>query len=160
MTSTTPLLDRPSTAPVAARPARRSRPAAATAITVLMALTITRFSVVFRLPSLEMFDGDSPDAWFAPWVSDTILGALVPLVAYLAWTKRGTVLWGSLIAYNAVGAFDYVHGLATQWLHPLENAALTYGSISFFLALQVAAIALLFRPEVVEHFTAEQAPAD
>jgi hypothetical protein len=118
-----------------------------------MLLTITRFSVVFRLPSLEMFDGRSPDAWFAPWVSDTILGLLVPLMVYLAWNRRSVVVWGALVAYNAVGAFDYVHGLATQWIHPLENAAVTYGAISFFLALQLIAIALLFRPDVIAHLT-------
>ena len=133
--------------------ANSTRPRAVVWITILMLLTITRFSVVFRLPSLEMFDGTSPDAWFAPWVSDTILGLLVPVMAYLAWNRRGVVVWGALIGYNAVGAFDYVHGLATQWIHPLDNAAVTYGSISFFLALQLTVIALLFRPDVITHLT-------
>ena len=131
----------------------RIRPAAVTTIAVLIGLTITRFTVVFRLPSLEMFDGASPDAWFAPWVSDTILGLLVPAVVFLVLRRTGTALWGALIAYNAVGAFDYVHGLATQWIHPLENAAVTYGAISFFLVAQLIALGLLFRADVIDHFT-------
>ena len=52
------------------------------------AITIARLSGVFRLPSLEMFDGDNPDAWIGPLVSDTVLGLLVPVMVYLAW--RGT----------------------------------------------------------------------
>ena len=152
MTTNTTLNQTPE--PTTVDPTRTStRPRAVTWIAVLMLLTITRFSVVFRLPSLEMFDGSSPDAWFAPWVSDTILGLLVPLMVYLAWNRRSVVVWGALVAYNAVGAFDYVHGLATQWIHPLENAAVTYGAISFFLALQLIAIALLFRPDVIAHLT-------
>ncbi len=151
MTSNTTLTPTPGPT-IAAATADSTRPRALVWITVLMLLTITRFSVVFRLPSLEMFDGTSPDAWFAPWVSDTILGLLVPVMAYLAWSRRGVVVWGALIGYNAIGAFDYVHGLATQWIHPLDNAALTYGSISLFLALQLAVIGLLFRPDVITHF--------
>ena len=122
-----------------------------------MLLTATRFTVAFRLPSLEMFGGTTPDAWIAPWVSDTILGLLVPAMVFLAWKRTGPPIWGALIAYNAVGAFDYVHGLATQWIHPLDNAALTYGSITFFLALQIVVIGVLFRSEVVDHFTGQRA---
>lgn len=126
-------------------------------IGVLMLLAATRFTVAFRLPSLEMFDGATPDAWIAPWVSDTILGLLVPVMVLLAWRRTGPVVWGALVAYNAVGAFDYVHGLATQWIHPLDNAALTYGSITFFLVLQIIVIGLLFRSEVVDHFIGRRA---
>lgn len=133
------------------------RPRALTWIGVLMALTITRFTVAFRLLSLEMFGGTSPDAWFAPWLSDTVLGLLVPVMVYLALRRRGVVVWGALVGYNAVGAFDYVHGLATQWIHPLENAAVTYGAISLFLALQLIAIGLLFRPDVIAHMIARSA---
>lgn len=52
---------------------RHARPRAVLWITVLTALSITRLVVVFRLPSLEMFDGDNPDARIGPWVSDTSL---------------------------------------------------------------------------------------
>ena len=39
-----------------------TRPRAVVGIAVLTAMSITRLVVVFRLPSLEMFDGDNPDA--------------------------------------------------------------------------------------------------
>lgn len=83
-------------------------------IAALILLTSIRFMVVTFLPSLAMFGGPNPDAWIGPWGADTILGALAPLMAWLAWRGQGTRVWGSLIAYNAVGAFDYSHGLLTQ----------------------------------------------
>lgn len=153
------LLDAPEQTPATIESPTRSRaprPRTVTWIAVLTALTISRFSVAFRLPSLEMFDGDNPDAWIGPWISDTMLGLLVPLMVFLALTKTGARVWGALAAYSVIGAFDYVHGLVTQWIHPLNgSAAVTYGGISFFLAVQLVAIALLFRTDVMRHFLSD-----
>ena len=58
-------------------------------------------------------------------------------------------VWGALVVYNAVGAFDYSHGLATQWTDPIpaETASSTtvYFGIGVFMAFQIIGLALLFR---------------
>lgn len=133
---------------------RHSRPRAVLWITILTAVSITRLVVVFRLPSLEMFDGDNPDAWIGPWVSDTVLGFLVPVMVYLAWRRSGTKVWGALVAYTVIGAFDYAHGLVTQWIHPQNaNSTVTYGAIGFLMVQQLIVAALLFRDDAVRHYT-------
>lgn len=127
-----------------------------TLIAILILFTTIRFMVVTFLPSLQMFGGPNPNAWIGPWGADTVLGLLAPLMAWLAWRGTGLRVWGALIAYNAVGAFDYSHGLLTQWLEPTvtQSAALTFGSIGVSLVVQLFVIALLFRPVVVQAFAA------
>lgn len=75
-------------------------------------------------------------------------------MAWLAWRGQGARDWGLLIAYNAVGAFDYSHGLLTQWLEPTvtQSAALTFGSIGISLIVQLVALLLLFREQVASSF--------
>ena len=41
------------------------------------------------IPSLEMYGGRNPNAWFGPWISDAILGLLAPVMIYLVLKKRG-----------------------------------------------------------------------
>lgn len=125
-------------------------------IAILMAATIFRAQTILFLPTVEMFGGIAPDAWFAPWFSDTVLGFLVPLMVFVFWRRRGVATWGALVIYNAVGAFDYATGLATQWVHPMPvemaSATTVYLGIGVFMVLQLGALALLFRPEVIAHF--------
>ncbi len=120
----------------------------------LILLTTIRFMVVTFLPSLDMFGGPNPDAWIGPWGADTILGLLAPLMAWLAWRGTGLRVWGALIAYNAVGAFDYAHGLLTQWLDPMvtQSAAMTYSSIGVSMVVQLTVLAVLFRSGVARSF--------
>lgn len=126
-------------------------------ITLLMGLTLFRAQTVLFLPTVEMYGGIAPDAWFAPWLSDAILGLLLPLMLWLFWTKRGVRVWGVLVLYNAVGAFDYATGLATQWIHPMPaemaSATTAYVGIGLFMVFQLAALTLLFRGDVVDHFS-------
>ena len=111
-----------------------------------------------QLPTLEMYGGVNPDAWFAPWISDTILGLTAPYMIYLTLKGRGVMVWGVLLAYNAIGAFDYVHGLMAQWTDPLVpdgimgTPALTYGSVGFSLVVQLGVIYLLVKPAVVDYY--------
>ncbi len=136
-----------------------TRPSTITWIAILILLTTMRGVMVTQLPSLQMFGGVNPDAWFTPWVSDTILGILAPFMAYIAFQKSGIKIWGLLLVYNAVGAFDYMHGIATQWTDPLipngmfGTPELTYGSIGFSLVVQLIVIILLFQREVVTYFS-------
>ena len=127
-------------------------------IAILLAFTFMRAFMGLQLPTLEMYGGVNPNAWFTPWISDTILGLLVPYIIYLLLKKKGMTVWGTLIAYNAIGAFDYVHGLLAQWTDPLVpnglmgTPALTYGSIGFSLLIQLLILRFLFRRTVIEYF--------
>lgn len=126
------------------------------AIALLMGATVFRAQTVLFLSSVEFMGGPAPDAWFGPWVSDAILGVLVPLMVYAFWARRGVRVWGALVIYNALGAFDYSHGLITQMLHPMpvEMASPTtvYAGIGVFLVFQLVALTLLFRGSVINHF--------
>jgi len=126
------------------------------AIAVLMSATIFRAQTILFLPTVEMFGGIAPDAWFAPWLSDTVLGFMVPLMVYLFCRRRGIGVWGALVIYNAVGAFDYATGLATQWTSPMPaemaSATTVYLGIGVFMACQLIALALLFRDDVIAYF--------
>ncbi len=129
-------------------------------IALLMGVTIFRAQTVLFLPEVAMFGGPAPDAWFAPWLSDAILGFMLPAMLWLFWSRRGAALWGALVLYNGVGAFDYLTGLATQWTAPMpaEMAApaTVFLGIGVFMLCQLAALALLFRRDVIRDFTASR----
>ncbi len=125
-------------------------------IAVLIFLTIFRAQTVLFLPKVEMFSGPAADAWFAPWLSDAIFGFLVPVMVFLFLKRRGTKIWGALVVYNALGAFDYANGLTAQWIAPMPvemaSATTVYVGIGLFMLFQLIALVLLFRDEVVGHF--------
>lgn len=126
------------------------------AITLLMGATIFRAQTILFLPELQMFGGIAPDGWFGPWLSDTIIGFALPVMLYLFWTRRSVAIWGALVAYNAVGAFDYSQGLITQMISPMPvemaSAATVYVGIGLFMGFQLVALGLLFRRNVIAEF--------
>ncbi len=126
------------------------------AITLLMGATIFRAQTVLFLPELQMFGGIAPDGWFGPWLSDAIIGFALPVMLYLFWTRRSVAVWGVLVIYNAVGAFDYSQGLITQAISPMpvEMASTTtvYFGIGLFMVFQLVALGLLFRRDVIGAF--------
>ena len=69
-------------------------------IAVLTGLTILRAQTLFFFKTLEMYGGINPDAWFAPWVSDSILGVLVPVFIYFLLKGSGAKIWALLIMYK------------------------------------------------------------
>lgn len=127
-------------------------------IALLMGATVFRAQTVLFLPELQMFGGPAPDGWFGPWLSDTIIGFALPVMLYLFWTRRGVAVWGALVAYNAVGAFDYSQGLITQVISPMPvemaSAATVYLGIGLFMVAQIVALGLLFRHDVIAEFKA------
>lgn len=131
------------------------------AITLLMGVTIFRVQTILFLPQVEMFGGIAPDGWFGPWLSDTIIGLILPIMIYLFWTRRTIAVWAVLIAYNAVGAFDYSQGLITQWISPMPvemaSPMTVYLGIGLFMVFQLTALGLLFRSDVIAAF--RSAPA-
>ena len=124
-------------------------------IAILILLTTSRFSVVTSFPGLEMLGGPDPNEWLGPWATDTILGLLAPFIAYLAYKKKGLRLWGALIAYNCIGAFDYANGLLTEYLSPQVSnpPEMIFGAIGLFFCLQLAVMYLLFKKNVINHFS-------
>ena len=124
----------------------------------LIGFTTMRAFMGFQLPTLQMYGGVHPDAWFAPWLSDTVLGIIAPFMIYLLLTRNDIKSWGILVAYNAVGAFDYLHGLMVQWTDPLVpkgimgTPELTYGSIGLSFIVQLIVLFLLFSHQVRIHF--------
>lgn len=133
----------------------KNRPNQVKWIAVLIALTVSRFSVVTFFPGLEMFGGPEPNEWIGPWSTDTTLGLLAPLMAFLAFKKTGLRLWGALIAYNCIGAFDYANGLLIEYLSPqvLNPPEMIFGGIGLFLCIQLVVIYLLFNKKVISHFS-------
>ncbi|MCB1599585.1 MAG: hypothetical protein R3F18_09435 [Lysobacterales bacterium] len=135
----------------------RTHPRVLIVIAILMSLTAFRAQTLLLLPGLVRFGGEAPDAWLVPWVSDSVFGILVPVMVFLLLKARSLRTWALLVAYNAMGAFDYVIGLATQWQHPLPESIgspiAVYGGITAFLIFQVMAIGLLLRHNVIRHFS-------
>lgn len=133
----------------------RARPRAIILITVAMAITFSRFSVITYFPHLEMYGGIDANAWFGPWLSDTILGLLVPLMVFALWRRTGPRVWAMLFAYNVLGAFDYAHGLMTQWHYPQmtegQISGVIYGAIFLGLLMNLCAAALLMKREVIDY---------
>ncbi|ETX12838.1 hypothetical protein OCH239_15735 [Roseivivax halodurans JCM 10272] len=131
-------------------------PAIKWAITLLMGVTIFRAQTILFLPEVQIFGGSAPDGWFGPWLSDTIIGFAVPVMLYLFWTRRSVAMWGALVSYNAVGAFDYSQGLITQAISPMPaemaSATAVYLGIGLFMVAQLLTLGLLFRRDVIADF--------
>ncbi|MEM8500518.1 MAG: hypothetical protein AAF542_21055 [Pseudomonadota bacterium] len=133
-----------------------NNPVAVKVIAFLMLVTVFRTQTILFIPELKMLEGPAPNGWLGPWVSDFVLGLCVPAMVYLALKSRSIKIWGILVLYNSVGAFDYSQGLITQWISPMpENMAsslMVYGGIGFFMICQLIALSLLFRSDVLNWF--------
>lgn len=127
-------------------------------IAIVMTLTLFRAQTIFFIPKIEMFGGIAPNGWLGPWASDFVIGLLVPVMVYLALKAKGARIWGLLVIYNAVGAFDYSQGLITQWVSPMPvemaSQISVYLGIGVFMIFQLIALTLLFRTDVIHHFSA------
>lgn len=134
----------------------RIRPKSLTVVAILTILTLSRLMAITFLPTLQMYGGDSPDVWLGPWLTDSVLGLLLPVAIYLILKGKGIKTWGFLIVYSALGAFDYATGIITQYQEPLPTetaaSALVFGSLISTLLFQFIAFILLFRKDVIDHF--------
>ena len=119
-------------------------------IPILILITTLRTAAGTLIPNLEMFDGNLSNAWTGPFFADVVLGVMAPFVAYLAWKKVGKRLWGFLVVYNAVGAFDYLQGLVVSIHSP--DPTLPSLALVLFMTLQITILLLLFRKDVSEHY--------
>ncbi len=106
-----------------------TQPKAILWITLLTALPPIRASMIGNRSTIEIFGGVPSNAWFGTWLTDSILGIL--------------------------GAYDYVHGLLTQWLSPIVGS-LTAGVYTFmgcWVCLQLLVVFALFRQPVIPHYS-------
>ncbi|KGM88795.1 hypothetical protein rosmuc_01205 [Roseovarius mucosus DSM 17069] len=62
-----------------------------------MGITIFRAQTILFLPQVQMLGGIAPNGWFGPWLGDTIIGFMLPVMLYLFWTRRSVVVWGVLV---------------------------------------------------------------
>jgi hypothetical protein len=128
-------------------------------ITILMSLTTMRVLAINNLPDLQMLGGIQSNSWLGPWVGDTVFGILTPIMAYFAFKKNGIKVWGMLLVFNALGAFDYLFGFTAQFNSPFiaEGAVgapeMIYGTLVAFFTFQVTTIILLFRSDVIKYFS-------
>lgn len=125
-------------------------------IALLMLLTIFRAQTILFIPEVEMFGGIAPNGWLGPWASDFLIGLFVPFMVYAALKLRGRRIWGVLLIYNAVGAFDYSQGLVAQYVSPMPEQMAPYLAvfigIALFMIFQLTALANLFRKDVMGDF--------
>ena len=128
----------------------REKNKATVVISILILITTLRTAAGTLIPNLEMFGGNMSNAWTGPFFADVVLGVMAPFVAYLAWKKVGKRLWGFLVVYNAVGAFDYLQGLVVSIHSP--DPALPSITLILFMTLQITILLLLFRKDVSEHY--------
>jgi hypothetical protein len=138
------------------------RPPILNAVAVILLITFSRVTMIFKLPTLKLFEGGvNPTDWLGPWVSDSMLGLMAPYVIYLvlASTKGSSPkTWGFLVMYNSVGTFDYTNGVLVQYFHPqdpLEDNEFFLGFIGAMVVLQAAVVMILFRTDVMEYFVME-----
>lgn len=80
---------------------------------------------------------------------------------YLQWRKTGAKVWAALIVYSALGAFDYSHGLATQWHYPQMTegsvSAVIYTAIGVGMIFNLIVALMMFRGDVMRHFLKQSA---
>ncbi|RNC85103.1 MAG: hypothetical protein ED556_11090 [Winogradskyella sp.] len=135
---------------------RKKTPKIIYIIAILTGLTITRIQAGMFISSLEMFEGHSPNAWLGPWVTDSILGLLLPVIIYFILKGKGIKTWALILIYSVIGAFDYLNGLITQWQDPLPkemvSEKLVFASLTASIIFQLTAILLLFKTSVMNHF--------
>jgi hypothetical protein len=133
-----------------------SLPSAVIAALVFMSLTFTRVTMITKIKTCKMFGGPNPDEWFGPWVTDSTLGCLLPVVVGIAAIGKGRVLWGILVGYNCIGAFDYANGLLCQFLSPQADgqfpSSAVFASIGIGCFCNFVAICLLFTKAAMNYY--------
>eukprot|EP00966_Prymnesium_polylepis_P003308 76018-Prymnesium_polylepis.1 len=135
------------------------------AFVAVLAMTIPRTLMIVQLipkgNTVKMLGGPNPNGWLGPWVTDSILGLLVPVMIALSLTLKGVPLLACLFAYNILGAYDYAHGLLTQYLEPqaffMWKPAVPsqiYFSIGFGCVCNITCAVLLLTAPVQHYFVA------
>ena len=101
----------------------------------------------------------APPDWTIAFLGDFAIGTTALFLAYMIWKKPSALLWGILLAWNAVGLFDLFGALSHSFsapFSPFPEIGINETSIRTILTLntviQFIAIGLMFRPKVKAYF--------
>ena len=97
--------------------------------------------------------------WTIAFLGDFVIGTTALFLAYKIWKKPTALLWGILLAWNAVGLFDLIGALSHSFnspFSPFPEIGVNEISIRMILSLntliQSIALLLMFRPQVKVYF--------
>ena len=97
--------------------------------------------------------------WTIAFLGDFVIGTTALFLAYKIWKKPTALLWGILLAWNAVGLFDLFGALSHSFsapFSPFPEIGVNEISIRMILSLntliQFIALLLMFRPQVKDYF--------
>ena len=97
--------------------------------------------------------------WTIAFLGDFVIGTTALFLAYKIWKKPSAILWGILLAWNAVGVFDLFGALSHSFsapFSPFPEIGINEMSIRTILSLntliQFIALFLMFRPQVKAYF--------
>ena len=97
--------------------------------------------------------------WTIAFLGDFVIGTTALFLAYNIWKKPTALLWGILLAWNAVGLFDLFGALSHSFsapFSPFPEIGVNEISIRMILSLntliQSIALLLMFRPQVKAYF--------
>ena len=101
----------------------------------------------------------APPDWTIAFLGDFAIGITALFLAYMIWKKPSALLWGILLAWNAVGLFDLFGALSHSFsapFSPFPEIGVNEISIRIILSLntliQFIALLLMFRPQVKAYF--------
>ena len=97
--------------------------------------------------------------WTIAFLGDFVIGTTALFLAYKIWKKPTALLWGILLAWNAIGLFDLIGALSHSFnspFSPFPEIGVNEISIRMILSLntliQSIALLLMFRPQVKAYF--------
>ena len=101
----------------------------------------------------------APPDWTIAFLGDFAIGTTALFLAYMIWKKPSALLWGILLAWNAVGLFDLFGALSHSFsapFSPFPEIGINEISIRTILSLntliQSVALLVIFRPQVKTYF--------
>ena len=101
----------------------------------------------------------APPDWTIAFLGDFAIGTTALFLAYMIWKKPSALLWGILLAWNAVGLFDLFGALSHSFsapFSPFPEIGINEISIRTILSLntfmQSVALIVMFRPKVKAYF--------
>ena len=97
--------------------------------------------------------------WTIAFLGDFVIGTMALFLAYNILRKPSALLWGILLAWNAVGMFDLFGALSHSFSAPFSpfpeigiNDTSIRTILSFNTVIQLIALLLMFRPQVKAYF--------
>ena len=130
-------------------------------------LIFTTGWMVFRAVGAALFlflgaigsERSASSDWTIAFLGDFVIGTMALFLAYNIWKQPSALLWGVLLAWNAVGMFDLFGALSHSFSAPFSpfpeigvNEISIRTILSLNTAIQLIALLLMFRPQVKAYF--------